>query len=194
MAFITPYVTDKFTAYLGDILTSRLSLAVRLMDDYTKKEAIGNIRVRLKELDVKPVQNLSGYYFFTDLTPGRYNVAVEPDIYFQEEKPVDTSILDPKSPVIEIILKPKPAYPFSGNAAFVRGVVSDGNPVTYADIKVSGKTNETKTDERGEFVLFFRGIKTELITIEIKKGGDTKTINATIEEGKTVSAGVIPFP
>jgi hypothetical protein len=101
---------------------------------------------------------------------------------------------DPKNPVVEVTLKPKPSYPFPGNATLVRGLVSNGGPVVDADINVVGKTIETKTDEKGEFVLYFKGIKQEAITVEIKKGGNTKSVNTTIEEGKTVSLGIVSFP
>jgi hypothetical protein len=73
-------------------------------------------------------------------------------------------------------------------------MVSNGSPIAGADVSVTGKTITTNTDERGEFVLHFRGIKTETITVVIQKGGDTKSIGATIEEGKTVTTGVIHFP
>lgn len=194
MAFTVPYVTNKFTAYPGDVKTTNLSLAVRLTDDYTEKEAIGYIKVILEDGDVKAVKNLSGYYLFNDLAAGNYTVSVESDVYFAEEKVVTMPLPDPRNPVVEIILKPVPAYPFPGNATLVRGLVSNTNPVVNADVKVLGKTIETKTDERGEFILYFKGIKTEGITIEIKKYGDIRTVNTTIEEGKTISLGVIPSP
>jgi HSP20 family molecular chaperone IbpA len=72
-------------------------------------------------------------------------------------------------------------------------LVSNTAPVVNADVKVVGKDIETKTDEKGEFVLYFKGIKKEDIKIEIKKDGETKKISATIEEGKTKSLGRISF-
>ncbi|MCF6155893.1 MAG: hypothetical protein E3K36_11715 [Candidatus Brocadia sp.] len=194
MAFTVPYVTNKFTAYPGDVISTNLSLAVRLTDDYTEKEAIGYIKVTLEEGDVKAVRNLSGYYLFNDLAAGNYTVSVESDVYFAEEKVVSVPLPDTRNPVVEIILKPVPPYPFPSNATLVRGLVSNANPVVNADVKVLGKTIETKTDERGEFVLYFKGIKKENITIEINKDGNTKSINTTIEEGKTIFTGIITFP
>lgn len=195
MAIITPYVTDKFTAYLGDVLTTKLSLAVWLIDDYTKKELIGSAKVKLKEGDIEAIKNISGYYCFIDLTAENYTVGIESDFYFPKEETVDTSALDPKNPVVAIELKPKPSYPFPGHATLVRGLVEGaGGPVVNADMEVVGKTIKTITDEKGEFVLYFEGIKEENITIEIKKDGSTKSVNTTVKEGKTVSLGVIIFP
>ncbi len=259
MAIIFPYVTGKFTAYEGDKITTTLSLAVRLNDDYTKEQPFGNIKVKIKEGDIKAVRNLSGYYLFTDLAAGNYNVVIESDVYFPEERPVDTLEFDTTGPasgdtsaklkdvsklqkddvvefhnpagererksvtnidvgtktiswtgglehnfsvagstvrvlVVEIALKPKPSYRFPSSATLARGLVSNTGPVVNADVTVVAKTIETLTDEKGEFVLYFKGIKQEVITVEIKKGGNTKSVNTTVEEGKTKSLGIISFP
>ena len=194
MTFVTPYVTDKFTAYLGDIITTSLSLAVWLIDDYTKNEPVGNIQVMIKEGNIKAVRNLSGYYCFTGLAAGNYTVGIQSDLYFPDEIIVDTSPLDPRNPFIEIVIKPKSAYPFSDNATLVRGLVSNIGPINSSEVKVVGKLMETITDNMGEFVLYFKGIKKEDIVIEIKKNADIKTVNAIVEEGKTISLGIITFP
>jgi hypothetical protein len=195
MDFITPYITDKFTAYLGDVLTTDLSMAVWLVDEYTKKEPIGYIKVTVKEGDIEAVKNLSGYYCFIDMATGNYTVNIKSDWYFPKETTVDISTLDPKNPAVEIELKPMPSYPFPKHATVVRGVVMGTNgPVANADIEVVDKTIKTITDDRGEFVLYFKGIKTEDITINIIKYGDIRTVNATVEEGKIISLEVISFP
>lgn len=194
MSFVTPYVTDKFTAYKGDVIIVRLSMALRLVDDYAKKGPLGHVKVKLKEGDINANKNLSGYYLFTDLTAGNYTVVIEPDLYFPEEITVDISSLDPKNPVIEIVLKPRPAYPFPGNATLLRGLVSDTGPVVNAVLKVVGKTIETITDKSGEFVLYFKEDMDGNITFEIKKYGYTKSVDATIKEWETISMGIISFP
>lgn len=194
MAFTKPYITDKFTAYPGDVRITILSLAVWVMDDFTKNKPAGDIKVLIEEGDINAVKNLSGYYLFNDLADGNYNIIIESDLYFSEEMAVAVPRPDPKNPVIEITLKPRPSYPFPNNATLVRGLFSNAGPLANAAVKVIGKTIETITDERGEFILYFKGIKKEDITIEIKKNGDTKTVNATIEEGKTASLGIITFP
>jgi hypothetical protein len=262
MPFIRPYVTDKFTAYLGDERCTRLSSALWLIDDYTKKEPIGQIKVRIKEGDIKPFKNLSGYYSFVDLAPGIYKIKIESDLYFPEEREVDTSkvktldvrlefdaagpasgdtstklkdvsklqvndivefhnpdrvteyrkisnieqnntiihwneelksdfsekgssVLGLKNLITEILLKPKPSYPFPGSATLVRGrVLKNSNPVVDAEVRVVENDIVTKTDENGEFVLYFKGIKEKKIEIQIEKDGYPK-MEATIQEGKT---------
>ena len=55
----------------------------------------------------------------------------------------------------EIHLKPKPSYPFPENATLVRGMVfgTDNLPAKKAKVKVDLK--ETRTNENGDFVLYF---------------------------------------
>ncbi len=195
MALVTPYVTEKFIAYIGDVVTTNLTFAIWLTDEYTLMAPIGGVQAMLKGTGFKAQRNLSGYYLFTDLPHGTYEVSIESELYFSEAATVDTPMLPPKNPVMEILLKPKPAYPFPSNATLVRGIVSNaGAVVADAVISVTGKAVKSTTNEGGEFVLYFKGIKSELITIEITKGANTKSVTATIMEGKTVSLGTIPFP
>ena len=195
MALTMPYVTDKFIAYLGDVITTNLSLAVWLTDENTGEKPIGRIKVTLDEGEIKAFKNLSGYHCFTDLYHKDYNLNIESDFYFPANKTIAIPLPDPEKPVDDnIILKPKPVYPFPVSATLVRGLVSNTGPVVKALVSVAGKTIETITDERGEFVLYFKGIKEEDITIEIRKDGNTKAVNTTIEEGKTISLGIIIFP
>jgi phosphatidate phosphatase APP1 len=194
MALVSPFITEKFIARIVDVMTSNLTFAVLLIDDYTQEGPVGRVEVKLQEGGPKVVKNLSGYHLFTDLAHGVYTVSVESDYYSTVEEAVDTSLLDAKNPVVQIVLKPNSRYPFPAGSTLLRGMVSNGSPIAGADVSVTGKTITTNTDERGEFVLHFRGIKTETITVVIQKGGDTKSIGATIEEGKTVTTGVIHFP
>lgn len=194
MSITWPYVTDLFTAYRGDVTVTSLSLAVLPVDEYTQERPLGTVAVAIRERHEKPALNLSGYYLFNGLQNGTYTVSVKSDYYFDEEQPVLVPRPDPKAPSITITLKLKPAYPFPSHATLVRGVVKNTLPVVGAEVSVVGKPNLSRTDEGGEFVLWFKGIKEESITIEIKKGGNTKTVNVTVKEGKTVSAKKIAFP
>jgi hypothetical protein len=194
MPLNSPFTTEGFIAYIGDVLTTRLTFAVRLVDEFTQLGVTGNVKVTLTGQGVIAAKNLGGYFLFNDLPSGTYTVRAESEFYLPAEVTVDTSTLDPRNPVFQIILKPAVSYPFSGAATLIRGAVTNGAPVAGADVSVTGKSITSSTDEHGEFVLYFRGIKTEAITVVIHKGADTKSIPATIEEGKTVSTGIIHFP
>ena len=107
MVFSTPYETGQYVAYPGERITTKLSFAVKFIDDFTKKETIGSIKVKIKETDTKSIKNPSSYYLFTDLEVGTYTVSVDSDLYFPEEATVDiASFPDKKNPLIDIILIP----------------------------------------------------------------------------------------
>ena len=111
-----------------------------------------------------------------------------------------STVLALKNPVVTIAVTPRPSYPYLNNATLVRGLVvsntgSNTDPVVNAEVNVLNRIEQTKTDEKGEFALCFKEIKkNEDITIEIKKNENSKTIDSTLEEGKTISLGKIHIP
>lgn len=111
MAFKWPYATDKFTSYEGDKRITRLSVALWLIDDYAKKEPIGNVSVKIKKPFKKEAfKNPSGYYIFTDLADGSYTVGIESDLYFPEERTFDIS----KVKTLDVTLKFDGSGPVTG--------------------------------------------------------------------------------
>lgn len=272
MAFVTPY-TDKSTTYKGDAIKTTLSLAISLLDDFTKKEATGRLKVIINEGNINPIRNLSGYYVFTDLADGICTVKIVSELYFPEEKVIDISkikisnlmlkfytkgpaskatstrlkdisklqqddivefnnpagnseqkkvtdidansgkiswagglkysfntagstVFVLKNPVVAIHLKPLPSYPFSDYATLIRGLLigSGKKPVADAVIKVKDLNMETRSDNMGEFVLYFKDIKYENILFEIEKNGKIKPVNITLKEWTMQSLGKIIFP
>ena len=183
-----------------------LSFAVWLIDDFTQKEPQGEVRVTLTEENiptVKPVKNLSGYYTFSGLPEGEYTLSVESEFYFFEKREVDTStFVGSKDPVVEIILKPRPRYPFPDRATLLRGMLAaDSGLPEGITVKATSKATEWKIqgviqgipDEKGEFVLYFReAIKGKAdVVLEIKGEGIEKRVPASVEEGKSAYSGVI---
>ncbi len=185
-----------------------LSFAVWLVDDYTQKEPLGEVRVMLngeKITTVKALKNLSGYHIFSGLPEGTYTLSVESVFYFSEERIVDTSsFVNSKEPVVEIVLKPKPLYPFPDRITLIRGLLDPlvPEPDLLAGITIKAISKSTGReilgipDEKGEFVLYFREIinrKAEII-LEIKGEGIEKTLPVLIEEAKSIFTGVIKIP
>lgn len=198
MALIFPFITDKFTAYADakGTITTRLSLAVRVINGVNNQVITDGIKVSLLgETTYKPIQNLSGYYCFTDISRGKYKLIVQSNIlngdqFFSEEVPLDIPFNNELDPVQEVKLIPKPSYLFSINATLIRGMVSrkpvypateddEGEPVVNAKIVAVYKGEqdkiETHTDRNGEFVLLIKKIKFE--------NGSTKKVikNITID-------------
>lgn len=185
-----------------------LSFAVWFVDDYTQKEPLGEVRITLngeKITTLKPLKNRSGYHIFSGLPEGTYKLNVDSEFYFSEEKIVDTSsFVNSKEPVIEIILKPKPLYPFPDRATLIRGLLAPLAPETdflagitvKAILKSTGLEIRGIPDEKGEFVLYFREIiprKADVI-LEIKGDGIEKTLSLLIEESQNIYTGVISIP
>ena len=70
--------------------TTRLSFAVSLLDDYSKRKPIGRVEVSVDDRKEKPIKNLSSYYLFLDLPPDdSYTVQVKSDYYFDEESDIN---------------------------------------------------------------------------------------------------------
>ena len=102
MAIDREIVTEKFIAYPEDTISTKISLAIWLIDDSTKVLPVGDISVMIKEGNIKAIKNQSGYYVFTYLADNNYTVLIESEFYLIKEETVS---LDP-DPVKEIVLKP----------------------------------------------------------------------------------------
>lgn len=189
--------------------TTKFAMAVLLIDEYSEKAPLGDVKVSIKELEIKPIKNLSGDHVFLKLPDGTFTLKIVSECYYEVERKVKLP-LDPKNPVININLKPKPSYPFSREATLIRGVVKDekGNPVSDAIVRIEKREGENKTSEKGDFVIYFKGLKDDdierrdgkkfvkidgrKIRLEIKHPDfRTKTIELEAEEGKITSLVVI---
>ena len=183
--------------------STRLSLAVSAVDDYTDRHLTGNVELALGKK--RALVNPSGYYLFLDIADSDYTLKAQADYYFSQEQ--DVALPLSGDPIIELTLKPAPAYPFPRGATLIRGIVRDpdGKPVPGATVKVIGKEIENKTTEEGEFVLYFKNLTEDDI---IKIGGEryvrrnhsrrlmvrashpdyrSKMESAEVEEGRTAS-------
>ena len=154
-----------YEVYPDRKITTTLSMAVWLKDDYTEKPPIGSVEVLLVGQEKKSVKNPGGYYLFLDLPNGEYQVRVESEHYFA----VNTTVnLPGPDPVIEITLIPRPSYPFLYGTTLIRGVFldADGNPVSDANMEVIDKDISTITTQKGEFVVYFKGLTDGDVFIE----------------------------
>lgn len=90
MTLQRPFITNKFVSYEGDKNITDLSIAIRLIDDYTGGEPDGAVKVVIKKGNIKSYKNPNGYYIFTDLDNGNYTIDIESDLYFHEESAIDS--------------------------------------------------------------------------------------------------------
>jgi hypothetical protein len=92
----------------------------------------------------------------------------------------------------EVLLKPKPFYPFPNNATLTRGLIVDSNNDSLAGILVEIEgLIETQSDKNGEFVLYFKEIAGN---IELRINGDLQPDIITLEEGRTIFLGKFVVP
>lgn len=190
---------------------SKLSLAINLIDDYSPGEIVGEVGVSLKGLVMNPVRNPSGYYLFLNLPENNYTVQVKGgEFYFDTGKEnVNPTDLDKRNPVINITLYPTPSYPFPPTATLIMGRVQDsmGKGIPNAVLNVGESDIQARTTGKGDFVIYFKGLKKDDVTlIDGKKlvniNGKTpileilhpdygkKTISVEVEERKITSLSV----
>ena len=229
MTYTRPFVTNRFIAYDGDTRDHTLSLAVRVIDDFTREQAEVRLRVELKELKrSRPFRNQSGEFCFEAIPDGDYTLVVEPDpttadwFYLQPvpgddwtesfERPVRLPLPDLRSPLVEVTLSPKTSYPFPNNATLIRGTVTEGAPsvevagaivsTAYEQVDPDDSDQtivvavETRTDRKGEYVLFFQSMpgKTEQVFLTAVKDGQQVQRQVEITEGATLKAEPLHLP
>ena len=86
-------------------LSTRLSLAVSLVDDYTGRQPSGNVEIALDSK--RALVNPSGYHLFLDVADGEYTLNVQDEYYFGQEHEITLPLSG--EPVTELTLKPSPA-------------------------------------------------------------------------------------
>jgi hypothetical protein len=161
---------NQNVSILAESITTKLSLAVDITDDYHKGKVISDIEICLKDQDTRPVKNPSGYYLFLDLTGSNDTVLIQGgDYYFDyDSENIELGELDTLNPVINITLKPTPSYPFPPSATLIRGCVRDSQnkSISGAILKMKKTDFETQTTAVGEFVIYFRGLNDYEVEIE----------------------------
>ena len=191
--------------------TRKLSLAINLLDDYTSSRVVNNLDIVIKDHNVKPIRNPSGYYLFLDLPDDNYTVQINGGEYYfdEEKKAVRPDNLDELNPVIDITLIPAPSYNFPSTATLIRGHLEDsgGNGISGALLRIKGSDIRTRTNDKGEFVIYFKGLKkNDVVNVDGKmlvkingknpvfeiKHPDHKSFTKTVEvvEGITTSLSI----
>lgn len=162
------------------------------IDDFTDRRPLGKINVRLIESKQEGILNEDGYFLFIDIA-GQLSDSLN-TIYISslERYYKDIVIRISKNEllnrrVIEDNLIPSPSYPFSPNETLLRGIVTTdvdlgqgriiSTPVQGAKVKINERGIEYETDERGEYVIYFKSISEDDLDDQkkfIKMGSGTK--------------------
>lgn len=162
-------MSDPTTRSLGSF-SSGLSLAVQPVDRYTGGTPAADLRVRIEGRDAEPIRTPSGFHVFLDIEAGTETVVVEGSSRYVDGRETGVEVIDLSDPgttvdpadpatlpVETVKLAPSTAYEFPAGATLLRGVVTDPSDEPLPDTAVSatGTESETRTDENGEYVLFF---------------------------------------
>jgi hypothetical protein len=163
-----------------------LRLVMSLIDHFTRRAPIGDIRLSVNDQTIKISKNLSGDYLFSNVPGNVVQIRVESDYYFTLEKEITIPPSDPKPPVETMELQPKPCYPFPGGTTLIRGMVenSQKNLLSGAVISTTVPKLSTLTTSRGEFVCYYIGLRDEDIDNidgkRILKGGGDNTVSLLV--------------
>jgi hypothetical protein len=210
--------------FAADELERSVWVVVDPRDFVTGRRMTSPLEVRLKNVDAEPIAGLSGVYCFTDLElpAGAHRAEVRPRAadrarYFDGEAafalavvPVPGQLLLRNPVVVEML--PRPSYPFAG-ATLARGRLvkaSDKSAVAGARVFfIRGGVDlgrRGRTDERGEFVVFFPPAPPEDTTpvappditfrlrFEIDSEPPLTIAQKTVREGSTIALQEIEFP
>lgn len=208
-----------------------LSLSVLPIDNFIPETyPIGAVKIDLKEEIIIGIKNYSGYYIFSNLKDGEYTIRIESEYYLSKEYKVtipsygsppdgliysedeDIKLYDYMGVIVATVdLRPNPSYPFPKSSNLIRGLVykSANIPIHNAVVKVLGKSVQTLTTEKGEYVLYFskltqedvivlgdrkfiRGNGTQEIKIQAEHPdfGSSSPISLELEEGTTKSVNI----
>ena len=164
-----------------DIFSQRISFAAHLIDDFTGQSGLmGATTVSVEEQDRKALRNPSGYYVFSGIQGNNVTMLVKNMNYLIQEVPVTISTLNPRLPVVSVVMRPRYLYPFPSGTTMITGRVFDSGlqtPLANVAVKVVGATVNNKTDEEGRFVLYFTALTED--NIKITSGKRLISINTS---------------
>jgi hypothetical protein len=150
-------------------LTSNVSVAVRLRDDFSKEWfLVDKTRVFVKESGREALENPSKYRVFLDLAGASFTVRVENKYYFEQEVGVAIAGLNPRHPLVSVTMIPRCRYPFPRGATLIRGRIVDSAaaPVAGATIMVTGTAMSNRSEPEGQFVLYFGPAREEDVVLQ----------------------------
>ncbi len=185
----------------------RVTLAVVPIDGFSGALVPRGVSASVKGLANRPVVNASGMLVFLNLPPqSGYEVDVALDGYGAAFFPPPSALFTPPDPDdeeaerkrrLEVLLVPRPQYPFPTGTTLIRGVVVRGStPVAGAAISVKPDQSDgifkTLSDEKGAFALALRlsplSVGPPAIDVHISEGGDARgLLGKPIEIGRSHS-------
>ena len=166
---------------------TRVSFAVRLIDDFTTQPSlIGSTEVFITGTGEIATSKPTDYHLFTNLTATNVTVRIENKHYAPKEVAVNIPALEARNPVTVQTLKPSVLYPFPPGSTLVRGIVVDAaqRPIQGAHVSVTGAALANDSGEDGRFVLYWRPLDEDDISVvnhrRLVKVGNSTTIDLSV--------------
>jgi hypothetical protein len=153
----------------ADTRQQSLSFALSLVDHFAGQLGLaGETTVTVTEGQKSALRNPSGYYLFTGLTGTQFTVEIRNPYYLEKDVSVAMGALNPRSPVVTVVLFPRYLYPFPAGSTLILGRVTDSDlhPLSKADVAVVGSTVANQTDPDGRFVLYFTSLTDEDVQVQ----------------------------
>ena len=169
----------------------RISLAVRLVDDFTNRAVERNVIVRADNVPA-PVRKTDGYYVFMNIQEKTVTLHVLSNEYEPCEETIDLSTLDPLQPVVKIRLRPGRGYPFPRGTTCIEGTAAPGRKMLAFCPEMTGylRLLEDYNGGKDREVCLFHPSKTDLegksfcISVQDGKTEESFTIQSRAEEDR----------
>lgn len=124
---------------MSHIISQKVSLVIRVFDDYTLKPINNPISIFLNGRLRKPIKKDDGCFIFINLEENRYEVEMKSENYFDEILKINMEELDKLNPVVNIRLKLKPMFFNHKDGTIIKYRLIDENnslPIANKEVKV----------------------------------------------------------
>lgn len=153
----------------ADTRQQSLAFALSLVDHFSGQPGlVGETTATAREAPKAALCNPSGYYLFLGLTGTHFTVEIRNPLYLDKDVLVDIGALNPRSPLVTVVLFPRYLYPFPAGSTLIVGRVTDGGlqPLSGAAVTVVGSTVINQSDRDGRFVLYFTSLTDDDVQIQ----------------------------
>lgn len=171
-------------------ITTILTMAVMPKDNLTTDTmVIGDVSVIASGIGKDIIEHSTGYFLFTDLSEGIYQITAGGTFYKHDDFTIDTTYINPEQPFVDIFLNPNANYPFPEGITVLKGKITDTEykPLPEVSITIEGMTESAISENNGNFFILFDSINEDSnIHLHIVKNGyESRQIDLLLEKDTT---------
>ncbi len=177
-------------------ITTILTMAVMPKDNLTTDTmVIGDVSVIASGIKEDIIEHSTGYFLFTDLLEGTYQITAGGTFYKYDNFTIDTTSINPEQPFVDIFLNPNANYPFPEGITVLKGKITDTEykPLPEASITIEDMTESAISEDNGNFFIVFDSIgEDSTINLHIVKNGyESQQIDVLLEKDTTTRTETI---